>query len=252
MASSLEDIGRSPRQDQHRWFMELEDVPETFLHDVIIELLKLVLRHRYREQDALVTSNVPCRWDPEDQRVGVNPDVILLVPAPPEGEKLKSLRVWQPDHQPPKLAIEIVSETNAAKDYTEGPLRLGRLGAEELWIFDPERHGPDDHGGPFVLQIWRRSATRPGQMEAIYRGDAPAFSPVLNAWVVTTRTKDGQRLRVADDAEGRQLWSTEAEDEAQARQAEATRADAEAARANAAEAEVLRLRALLKQSDSKK
>ncbi len=106
-----------------------------------IKLLKLVLRYRYRDRNALATSNVACRWDPNDARVGVDPDVILVEPAPPEGEALKSLRVWLPEHQAPKLAVEVVSETNAAKDYKEGPARMARLGAEELWIFDPELHG---------------------------------------------------------------------------------------------------------------
>ncbi len=264
MTSSLEDTGRPAKAvDQSRWLMDLDDVPETFLHDVIIELLKLVLKYRYRDRNAIVTSNVACRWEPKDERVGVHPDVILLEPAPPEGEALKSLRVWEPGHQPPKLAIEIVSETNAAKDYDEGPLRLGRLGAEELWIFDPELHGPSNDGGPFVLQIWRRSATGPGQMEPVHKGDAPAFSPVLNAWVVTA--EGGRRLRIADDAQGLQLWPTKDEAEAEERQveaearrveAEARRVEAEARRVEAearraAEAEVQRLKALLDEATKK-
>ena len=276
MASSLEDIGRPPRTDPDRWVLELEDVPETVLHDVIIELLKLVLKYHYRDRDAVVTSNVACRWAPDDQRLGVNPDIILLEPAPPEGIGLKSLCVWKPGHSPPKLAIEIVSETNAAKDYVDGPPRLGRLGAEEVWIFDPGRYGPTDNGGPFVLQIWRRSASRPDHMEPVHQGDTPGYSPVLDGWAVAVEGKGGLRLRVAADAEGTKLWPTRDEAEAEARRAEAEarraeaegrraeaearraetiRADAEAearrladARAAAAEAEVRRLRALLDQS----
>ncbi len=225
--------------------MDFEDVPETLLHDVIIELLKLVLKYRYRDRNAVVTSNVACRWDPSDRRVGVDPDVILLEPAPPEGEALKSLRVWQPDHHPPKLAIEIVSETNAVKDYVEGPLRLGRLGAEELWLFDPDLHGPSADGGPFVLQIWQRAFDRPGEMALVHSGDAPGFSPVLNAWVVTT--DQGQRLRIADDADGTQLWLTKAEAEAEGRRLEAEGRRLETVARKAAEAEVKRLRALLEQ-----
>ncbi len=233
-------------EENERWFMELEDVPETFLHDAIIELLKLTLRYRYRDRNALVTSNVACRWDPNDARVGVDPDVILVEPAPPESEALKSLRVWLPKHQPPKLAIEVVSETNATKDYKEGPARMARLGAEELWIFDPELHGPtlDDLGGPFELQIWRRLAAGDHvDMERLHAGPAPAYSPALKAWVVTT--DGGKRLRVADDAEGTCLWPTEAEAEAEARHAETARADAAEGRAAAAEAELQRLRAQL-------
>lgn len=261
-------LRQGPEDATQRWFMDFEDVPETLLHDMIIELLKLVLRYRYRDRDVVIGSNVACRWDPDDRRIGVDPDVILVEPAPPEAETLKSLQVWRPDHHPPKLAIEIVSETNATKDYKEGPVRMSRLGAEELWLFDPERHGPtlEDLGGPFVLQLWRRPE-KGGDMERIYAGDAPAFSPVLGAWIVTTN--GGTRLRIAEDREGKRLWPTKdeaqaaradaegarADAEAQAREvaeetaaAEAMRADEEARARRAAEAEVRRLRALLEQT----
>lgn len=227
-------------EENQRWFMELEDVPETLLHDLIIELLKLVLKHKYRNQNALIASNMACRWDPADHRIGVDPDVILVEAAPPEGEALESLRVWLPNHPPPKLAVEIVSKTNPEKDYQEGPPRMARLGAEELWIFDPELYGPSDNGGPFVLQIWRRLAAGDHvEMERLHAGPSPAYSPALDAWVVTT--DEGKRLRIADDPDGARLWPTKDEAEAEARRAAEERAVS-------AEAEVRRLRALLDQN----
>ena len=231
-----------------RWFMDLEDVPESHLHAAIIQLLMLVLGHRFR--DALVTTNLPCRWDPHDERVGVNPDVLLVDPRPPisvGATDVDALRTWRHDYVAPKLAIEVVSKTNALKDYRDGPARHERIGTQELWLFDPQLCGPtlDALGGPYGLQIWR------GQ-ERLYAGDGPAFSPALDAWAIVTEA--GQRLRVADDPAGTQLWLTRAE--AADRRAEAAdqRADAEA-RARAAEvearklaeAEVRRLRALLEE-----
>ena len=237
-----------------RWFMDLEDVPETHLHAAVIQLLWLVLAHRF--PTALVTSNLPCRWDPTDERIGVDPDVVLIEPAPPTtaNGNVESLRIWEDGHSPPKLAIEVVSKSNADKDYRDGPARHERLGTKELWLFDPELRGPtlDGTGGPHTLQIWRGR-------ERLYAGDGPACSPILDAWLVVT-TGDGQpRLRISDDSEGTRLWPTLAEAEAQARRAEAQarqveaqvresearRADAEASRADAAEAELRRLRALL-------
>ena len=136
--------------------MELEDVPETHIHSLIIELIRLILKYRFRDRNVLVASNLACRWNPDDEREGVNPGVILVDPAPPEGTAIESLNVWRPDHVPPKVAIEVVSKSNAKKDYVDGPAKLERLGAEELWIFDPKLLGPVDPkgGGPFVLQIW--------------------------------------------------------------------------------------------------
>ena len=65
-----------------RWRLEEEDVPETPLHDAIIQTLLLVLKYwAHREaRSALVTSNLACRWDPSDARVGT--DRILCSSSP--------------------------------------------------------------------------------------------------------------------------------------------------------------------------
>ncbi len=228
-------VRHGPEEEGQRWFMELEDVPDTPLHDAIIALLILVLKYRYRDRDALVARNLGCRWDPDDARIGVDPDVVLIEPAPPEG--MSTLRVWQPGHLPPRVAIEVVSEHNAEKDYVEGPPRIACLRGEELWIFDPELYGPisEEHGGPFVLQIWRRRDAEEGvDMERVYAGDAPAFSPALQAWLVTTG--NGECLRIADDEQGTRLWLTEAEAELAARKAAEAKAKAEAHAREEAEA----------------
>ena len=229
-----------------RWFMELEDVPETPLHAAIIQLLMLILGHRYPEPEALVTTNLGCRWDPDDARIGVDPDVVVIEPAPPKD--ISTLRVWLPNHPPPRLAIEVVSHNSPEKDYVEGPARLARLGAEELWIFDPKLYGPtlEALGGPYVLQIWRRPTEDAVDMRRIYAGDGPAYSPALKAWAIVT--DGGERLRVAADASGDRLWPTGAD--TRRADKEAARADKEAARAEAAEAEIKRLRALLDKQQS--
>jgi Uma2 family endonuclease len=225
-----------------RWLLEEEDVPETPLHDAIIALLKLVLEHgaARRGADALIARNLGCRWLPEDARVGADPDVAWIEPAPPEPERISTLRVWEPGHYPPRLAVEVVSEATADKDYFDAPARFARLGVNELWVFDPLLLGPTGTGGPFALQVWRRSGREPARMERIHAGPAPAFSPELEAWAVTT--EDGARLRVADDDAGERLWPTLAEREAARAEEKAARAEEEAARAEALAAEVARLK----------
>jgi len=206
--------------------MDEDDMPEIPLHDAVIQLLELLLQAfaERTQRSALITSNLGCRWDPADARVGVDPDVLLVEPAPPEGEKTTTLRIWEPGHAPPRIAVEIVSEQSGRKDYVEGPARYALLGAKELWIFDPLLAGPSETGGPFVLQVWRRGDQ--GAMDRVYAGAGPARSDELGAWLVVT--DGGARLRVADDPAGAVLWLTMAEAEKQ--------------RADAAEAEVARLR----------
>jgi Uma2 family endonuclease len=197
-----------------QWRLEEEDVPESPLHEAIIELLVLVLK-RWAESEgrsALVCSNLACRWDPDRPRVGTDPDVVLVDPAPPGGEDISSLRVWERGHAPPRVAVEVVSATNPQEDYVEAPLRCARLGARELWIFDPKRLGPAGAGGPFTLQVWgRRDDVEHDEMQLLHAGEGPAFSPELVAWLVVT--DGGRRLRVAHDAEGHRLWPTPAEAE---------------------------------------
>ena len=235
MSVSLEYL--VPEQPE-QWLLEEEDVPETPLHDATIALLKLILDHwvARRGASALVARNLGCRWNPEDARVGADPDIVWIEPGPPEGLLTPTLRVWEPDHNPPRLAIEVVSEGSGDKDYLDAPARCARLGVSELWVFDPMLYGPAATGGPFPLQIWRRRG--PAAMVRSYAGPATAYSPELDAYLVTVG--DGRYLRIADDEAGDRLWPTESE-------TVAARAEAESARADDLAAEVARLRALLKE-----
>jgi hypothetical protein len=132
--------------------------------------------------------------------------VALIEPAPPDTAKLRSLRTWEPGHVPPRVAIEVASDNNPEKDYLDGPAKYARLGTRELVVFDPEQRGPA--GFDDVLQVWRRDDTG-ASMTRVYAGAGPAYSEELGAWLVAAAE---QRLRIADDPEGRALWLTKAEE----------------------------------------
>jgi Uma2 family endonuclease len=208
----IEIVYDVPETDE-RWVLEEENVPESALHDEIILLLVELLKAwaRRSARDVRVGRNLALRWNQALPRVGVDPDVYVVEPAPPEGDETTSLCTWKPGHVAPRIAVEVVSETTAEKDYAEGPEKYAASGTGELWVFDPLRAGPSMRGGPFVLQVWQRDAR--GQFRRVYAGAGPAQSETLGAWLVVT--DGGRRLRLAEDAEGRRLWPTEAE-EAQA------------------------------------
>ena len=233
-SGGVDVVFEAPRWSE-RWVLE-DDVtmPESSEHEAAITVLKEILRawvERTR-RDAVVYANLAVRWDEEHPTVGVDPDVCVVEPAPPE-PKLQSLLIWDPGHCPPRIAIEVVSRKTAKKDYTEGPAKYAACGAGELWVFDPERRGRGWMGGPWTLQVWRRSEE--GTFRQVFAGKAPAYSEALGAWLVVT--DHGTRLRIADDEAGERLWLT-------AREAERARAEAESARAEAervrAEAERVR------------
>ncbi len=230
------------------WFLEQEDVPEVPTHDLSILMLVDILRVwiRRTKRDAFPARNLGCRWDPADARRGMDPDVSLLEPAPLDPEAMTTLPCFEPEAPIPRLVIEVISATTAKKDYEDAHLRAARIGAEELWVFDPKRLGPSSSGGPYRLQVWRRVAGALPTMRRVHAGEGPVFSPLVEGWLVVTA--GGDRLRLADEEAGTRLWPTPMELE-QAARADADEAwgEAEAAkrRAEAAEGELARLRALL-------
>ena len=105
-------------------FLDEEDMPESTLHDQCLTLLCAILSHWTQRSalDALVARNLACRWDASDVRIGVDPDLLLTSPhppLPPGRRSLKQLRLWEPGHAPPRITIEVVSESTAKKDYEE-------------------------------------------------------------------------------------------------------------------------------------
>lgn len=226
-----------------RWVLE-DDVtmPDSSEHEAAITLMKEVLRAWVARtgRDARVFGNLAVRWTEEHPTVGVDPDVCLVEPAPPEA-RLQSLLTWTPGHHAPTVAIEIVSRRTAKKDYLEGPAKYAASGVRELWIFDPERRGRGWSGGPWTLQVWRRDEEG---FRQVFKGDAPAYSEAIGAWIVVTDA--GTRVRVADDPAGERLWLTDAETERARADAERVRADAERARADELAARVAALEAQLR------
>lgn len=203
------------------WELPEETMPESTLHDETVELLKAILVWWARGRESVrIARNLAVRWDESNPRIGVDPDVCVLSPAPPlEDGNLRSVRTWAAGHAAPILAIEVVSETNPDKDYAIAPDKYAASGTPELWIFDPNLAGPSSHSGPHRLQIWRRDDE--GRFVRAYAGEGPAFSQALSAWaVVDSRSR---KLRIADDASGSRAWPT-AEEAALTRVAELERA----------------------------
>jgi Uma2 family endonuclease len=189
----------------------------------------------------LVASDNFFAWMESEPNVRVSPDVYLLDDAPPPPWP-KMWQTWLPGHKPPRWALEIVSG-DWKKDYEENPLKYAHLGTRELVIFDPHAadsapngngHGNGDDSGTATrvrLQVYRRDAD--GAFVRAYRGDGPARSEELDAWVVIRREEGMAIPRLARDAAGTDLVPTEEE---ATRAAEDARRAAEAKLAEEADA----------------
>ncbi len=181
-------------------------MPESVVHDAAVELLKALLDLWAQRAGSFVARNLAIRWVEERPQVGVDPDVSVFRSPPPDHADLRSVRTWMPGHAPPAIAIEVVSETNSVKDYASAPDKYAASGTSELWVFDPLLAGPRAHGGPYRLQVWRRSADG---LVRTYAGDGPGFSAELGAYLVVV--EGGRKLRISGDEAGAQLWPTAAE-----------------------------------------
>jgi Uma2 family endonuclease len=226
-----------------RWELPEDTVPESAPHDDRVELLRRLIEAFVERsgRNAAVYRNLAVRFEKARPRIGFDPDLCVVEPAPPEGRELDSLLLWRDVHPPPRLAIEVVSRNHPYKDYAETPDKAAACGIEELVVFDPLLRGPRSGGGPHKLQVWRRGAD--ATLTRCYAGDGPAFSEVLGAWL---HLEQGRLLRIAEDEASAHPWLTG--EEAARRDADDARRDADDARraAERARQRILELEALLK------
>ena len=200
------------------WYVDDEEKvptsrPHTLRSDRTVGLL--VGWKQRTGRDAQVGHDLALRWDEAHPRVGVDPDVYVVEPPPPEGDAVTSLRTWVTGHFPPLLAVEIVSPSRPDKDYGSSPLKYAASGTQELWVFDPELAGPKAQGGPFRIQVWRRDEG--GSFARVYAGEGPVFSEAIEGWVFAV--DEGRSLAIADDAAGTRWWMTPEETERAAKEA---------------------------------
>lgn len=206
------------------WTLSEDQVPESSAHDRVSDLLKylLIAWAARMGRNAKIGRNLALRWDEEHPQVGVDPDVYVVEPPPPEEDgDLTSLRLWEDGHHPPLLAIEIVSASRADKDYGASPAKYAASGTRELWVFDPKLAGPKERNGPFRLQVWTRDED--DVFQRVYAGPGPVWSPAVQGWLFAV--DEGRSLRIASDEAGTEWWMTGEEAERAAKD-EALRAAA--------------------------
>ena len=192
------------------WAVPEVPVPESDLHDDAINYLQAVLKFWAGRSPGnhRVFRNLGLRWVQEEPRAGFDPDLCLIQNAPKEEDGvLSSYALWRPDRPTPRLAIEVVSPSHPYKDYIDTPERAAASGVPELWVYDPLMKGPNVHGGPFLLQVFR---TTEAGYTRVHAGPGPAYSPELDAFLHPTETRVASqaKLCISADREGRQPFLT--------------------------------------------
>jgi len=211
--------------DLDTWVLTEEHVPESSPHEILSDRLKhlLIGWAELRGRNTKIGRNLAFRWDQERPQFGLDPDVYVVEPPPPEGDKVTSLLLWKPGHSPPLLAVEIVSPGHPGKDYRRAPLMYALSGVREVWILDPGLEGPRDDGGPYRIQIWR--SLDPRTFALVEAGEDPAWSEAVQGWLRFVPERASYDL--SSDPAGADRWLTK--EEAAQRRAEAAQRRVEAA-----------------------
>ena len=194
--------------DWSDWYLTDEaDMGESGEQYLIIRALLSYLTELARErawQDTLIGADQFFAWIEQEPLVRVSPDVYLLDHPPPRPLPA-SWQTWLPGHHPPRLAFEIVSESNWRKDYRDAPAKYAQLGAKELIIFDPEAAAKrtTKFKERVALQVFRRNID--SGFIRVHSGSNPVRSEELDAWLVVYRESNTASLRIARDAKGKDL-----------------------------------------------
>jgi hypothetical protein len=205
------------------------EMPETRRHLEQRTALFEIVRDAFGDR-ATVGSEQFVYWDPTDPTQCCAPDLFVRLGVP--DARFKSWKVWE--RGAPELIVEITSRSDAAEGpWDEKLARFRRLGAREIVRFDPE-----DHERP--LRIWDAIDGDPVERDpndpTFWRCDA------LGAFFCIRDDPEREpMLRLARDAEGRDLLPTPNE----ARQCEADARQREAEARRAAERRVAELEAEL-------
>ena len=198
----------------------------------VVALLMSVLRLYVRRRGlrwhlaAELKITMPRRIIPRS--LDLAPD-LMVVEADDEPRTSWDVRV---EEQVPPFVLEVVTKDSWERDTVEKPLLYDAMGVQEYVIFAPQRKD----GGPLLFG-YRRDAE--GRFVAWDTDEQGALHSAVLAGL-TLYVEEGEWLRLRD-AQGQRLPSAEEE---------AERAEQEAAARQAAEAELARLRALLRQQDT--
>jgi Uma2 family endonuclease len=208
-----------------------DDMGEGSLQRFISELLRMLVERWLEAQGkrAFVGADQYFYWEQHNPRECVAPDVYVL-PGVAPGTAMGAWKVWETGCVP-SFALEVVSQ-NVDKDYLTSPAKYGRLGAEELVVFDPDYVLSPTR---FRFQVFRKSKRGLVRVEATNADRVK--SKILGCHLRAVGVGDNRRVRIGTGFNGETLLPTDAEAreqaEAEREQAEAGREQAEAGREQA-------------------
>jgi Uma2 family endonuclease len=230
MTSAAPDLRAHPSRRRRRGYDPTvypveKKMGEDSLQTLIVELLRPLVERWYEElgRPTFVGADQFIYYEQFDPSKVVAPDVYVLPGIPPK-RRVKSWKVWKTGVAP-SFALEVVSTSDAYKDYREAPDRYRELGVKELVIFDPDWERSRDR---VRWQRYRKLKARGFVQVEATRADR-IYSRVLGCWLRAVGEGIATRVRLASGPEGEDLFPTALEAEHAAKEAEHVAKEAERA-----------------------
>lgn len=179
-------------------FPDSADVPESKRHLKQRTLLYQVLDLAFADRAAIGCDQF-VYWDPTDPTQCLAPDAFVRLGVP--DDDFRSWKVWE--RGAPDVAVEIISDSDERdRDWETKLAKYRRLGVRELVRFDSEQE-------PASLRVW--NAVDGDLVERQLSGCVAASQCLPGYWLVEEDASIGPVLRLARDADGRDLYPSPAD-----------------------------------------
>lgn len=178
------------------------------LQRLMTELLRPMLARFLveRGETAHVGANQFIYWSKFAPTRSIAPDIYVL-PGVPQSRVERIWKLWE-EPVVPSFCLEIVS-SDVDKDYRQIPAACAEIGVSELVIFDPDAAAATS-SERVTWQVYRRKKKE--HLKLVLRSDRPTIrSEQLGCWLTLTGEGGERRIRVARDANGRDLYPTDEE-----------------------------------------
>jgi Uma2 family endonuclease len=201
---------------------------EMLLRLLLLPLVRRWLAHQGRP--CFVGADQFIYWERFNPSKCVAPDLYLCPALPPEACP-DALKLWMmDDHAVPPFALEVVSE-NKGKDYVVAPRKYEELGAQELVVYDPQF---EHREGGWRWQVYRQKK-RGGWKKPEVSNEDRVWSETLGCWLRVVVEGGEPLLRLGVGAMGDELFPTQEEMLAAAKEDAEQQARLAEVRAQAAE-----------------
>ena len=220
---------------------------ETEVHILALIHLLNALRYFFRKQsDTYVIGNMLLYYREGDKSKRKAPD-IMVIKGVDTTIRRRSYKLWE-EKVPPSVVIELTSAETKKADIVTKPALYAALGIKEYFLFDPLFEYLDEQLLGYRMIDGEYRPIKPDSDGDLHSKELGVIFSIQGSLLRVVDPQTGEFVPALEEAVALADRETQrAEQESQRAEQESQRAEQEAQRATEAEAEILRLQALIEQ-----